>query len=628
MGFEPEITDDLNEPYSQRSTALLPSYSSPSIIGIAGRPYLLDNESNDYQRNSVEVLQQRNTTNQRDVLLLPQGIWRQSVESWHQGAGQSNTDRDNSLPYRFRSSYGVNPWELWQLSLLPATAQIPGTESMTGPIWLTTYGDHLAVINDDTIHWHDDPTAVEVSFTTPTAAGTIIDVAESAAKVTLLYSNGEVWTTAGEGATPVLHSSPGATATFVGYEKDYMICGIANVMQNISAGGVGTAVFTHPVPEFRWVGSASGNSVIYALGGVADRYVVHRIGIKPDGTGLSPAIVAATLPDGEIGYSIGSYLGFVFIGTNKGVRMAAADSNGDLTLGALLPTTTPVRCFEGQDRFVWYGNSSIDAAYPTLDSPDLDAIFPPNPVVGLGRMDLTSFTVTEITPAYATDLVSSEVTGETRAVVSFGGKRIFSIDSGGVWYETTDLMPGGWLNQGVITYSVEDNKTALYAQMKWEPLEGSVLLDMSFDSLGFARFGDFSTQGSIRSTNVDLGGVIFSRAEPRYILLRDDTLDTLGPEMTRFELRARPTRGRASRWTLPIMNHEVIELDGAVENRDPLIEYDRLIELVESGTMFVYQESKRSYQCTAVEFKWVPQKVTESGKAWQGVFILTIEEVV
>ncbi len=629
MGFaDAELTDDLNEPYSQRSTALLPSYSSPSVIGIAGRAYLLDNESNDYQRNSVEVLQQRNTTNQRDVLLLPQGIWRQSVESWHQGAGQSNTDRDNSLPYRFRSSYGVNPWEFWELSLLPQTAQIPGTDTMTGPIWLTTYGDHLAVINDDTIHWHDDPTAVEVSFTTPTGAGTIIDVAENAAKVTLLYSNGEIWTTAGEGATPVLHSTPGATTTFVGYEKDYMICGIANVMQNISAGGAGTPIFTHPVPEFRWVGSASGNSVIYALGGVADRYVVHRIGIKPDGTGLSPAIVAATLPDGEIGYSIGSYLGFVFIGTNKGVRMAAADANGDLTLGALLPTTSPVRCFEGQDRFVWYGNSSIDAAYPTLDSPDLDAIFPPNPVVGLGRMDLTSFTVTEITPAYATDLVSSEVTGETRAVVSFGGKRVFSIDSGGVWYETDDLMPGGWLNQGVITYSVEDNKTALYAQMKWEPLEGSVLLDMSFDSLGFARFGEYTSQGTIRSQNTDLNGVIFSRAEPRYILLRDGTDDTLGPQVTRFELRARPTRGRASRWTLPIMNHEVIELDGAIENRDPLIEYDRLIDLVESGTMFVYQESKRSYQCTAVEFKWVPQKVTESGKAWQGVFILTIEEVV
>lgn len=627
MGFDPELTDDLNEPYSQRSTALLPSYSSPSVIGIAGRAYLLDDESNDYQRNSVEVLQQRNTTNQRDVLLLPQGIWRQSVESWHQGAGQSNTDRDNSLPYRFRSSYGVNPWTLWEMKLLNATAQIPGTSTMTGPIWLTTYGDHLAVINDDTIHWYFEMDSAEVSSVTPTGSYTIIDVAESAAKVTVLYSNGAVYTIAGEGATPVLHGTY-AGATFIGYEKDYMIAGVGNILKDISVAGAGTPVWTHPVPEFRWVGSASGNSVIYVLGGVADRYVVHRVGIKDDGTGLSPGIVAATLPDGEIGYSIGSYLGFVFIGTNKGVRMAAADANGDLTLGALIPTTMPVRCFEGQDRFVWFGNSSIDGSYPTLDSPDLDAIFPTAPVVGLGRMDLTTFTVTEVTPAYANDLVSPEVAGETRSVVTFSGLRVFSIDSGGVYYETDTLMPGGWLNQGIITFSVEDNKTALYAQMKWEPLNGSVYLDMSFDSLGYARFGEYTTQDSIRSQNTDLGGVVFSRAEPRYILLRDAVDTWNGPRVTRFELRSRPTRGRASRWTLPILNHEVIELDGTVENRDPLIEYDRLIDLVESGIMFVYQESKRAYQCTATDFKWVPQKVTESGKAWQGVFVLTIEEVV
>lgn len=627
MGFDTELTDDLDEPYSQRSTAVLPPYSSPSVIGIAGRPYLLDNESNDYQRNSVEVLQQRNTTNQRDLLLLPQGIWRQSVESWHQGAGQSNTDRDNSLPYRFRNSYGIDPWTLWEISLLPQTAQVPGTSTLTGPIWLTTYGDHLAVINDDTIYWHDDLTATAVSTTVPTASAVVIDIARGAALPTLLYSNGAVYSVAGEGATPTLNGTY-AGANFIGYDKDYLIIGVNNQLKDISAGTPGTLVFQHPVSEFRWVASASGNSCIYVLGGVADRYVVHRVGIKSDGTGLQPAIVAATLPDGEIGYSIGTYLGFVFIGTNKGVRMAASDSNGDLTLGALIPTDAPVRCFEGQDRFVWYGNSSINGAYPTLDAPDLDAIFPPNPVVGLGRMDLTSFTVTELTPAYATDLVSPETTGETRSVQTFTGKRVFSIDSGGVWYETSTLMAGGWLDQGLMTFSVEDNKTALYAQSKWEPLEGSIYLDMSFDSLGFARFAEYTTQGSIRSENTSLNGVLFSRAEPRFILLRDATDTTTGPRMTRWELRARPARGKASRWTLPILNHEVIELDGVVENRDPLIEYDTLIELVESGIMFLYQESKRSYQCVAVEYKWVPQKVTESGKAWQGVFVLTIEEVV
>jgi hypothetical protein len=629
MAFESEITDDLDEPYSRRSTAALPPYSSPSVIGVAGRPYLLDTESNDYRRVSVEVLQQRNTANQRDLLLLPQGIWRQSVQSWHQGAGQSNIDRDNSLPYRFRDSYGVNPWTWWEASLHASCSLLPDTDAMTGRIWLTTYESYLAVVNTSSITWFDSLGAsAAYGTTTPNASATIVDVATSAPAVTVLYSDGSVLTTDGPAASPLLNGIY-ASANFIGYEKDYLIAGVNNTLQDISIGSPGSLIFTHPVPGFRWVDAAAGNSCIYVLGGVADRYVVHRVGIKEDGTGLDPAIVAATLPDGEIGYSIGSYLGFVFIGTNKGVRMAASSSSGDLTLGALIPTTTAVNCFEGQDKYVWYGNSRIDGSYPTLDSPDLDALFPPNPVVGLGRMDLTSFTVTELTPAYANDLVAATVTtGETRSVVTYGDKRVFSIDSGGVWFESDEFMPGGWIEQGIMSFSVEDSKTALYAQANWEPLQGSIILDMSFDSLGYARFGEYTTEGTIRSQNTDLNGTVFSRAEARLLLFPKATDSTLGPTLNRFEFRARPARGKASRWTLPILNHEVIELDGSPETRDPLIEYDRLIDLVESGTMFVYQESKRAYQCVATEFTWVPQKVTENGKAWQGVFVLTIEEIV
>jgi len=73
--------------------------------------------------------------------------------------------------------------------------------------------------------------------------------------------------------------------------------------------------------------------------------------VKTDGTGLTTAVVAAELPDDEVGYEIESYLNFILIGTSKGVRVAQADSNGDLTLGSIIPASQPVRCFEGQDRF-------------------------------------------------------------------------------------------------------------------------------------------------------------------------------------------------------------------------------------------------------------------------------------
>lgn len=617
---EPEITEDLDEPFTQRSTALLPSGTSPGVVGIAGRAYLLDNRNGDYERRSIEVVQQRNTSDNRDLLLLPQGIWRQSVQSWHQGAGQSNLDRDNSLPYRFNRSFGVNVWDWWELSLLSKTAALDYDPSID-PMFLQVLDGQLVICQTETLTWFtglDDASPVELTV----GEDIIIDTCTDGYDIITLDDTGDIYKCP-DNTTANLYDSQ-AGATFIGYNKDYLIVGVGNVLKNIT--GSEATVYTHPQANFRWVDSCDGNSCIYVVGGVGDKTVVHRIGIKQDGTGLDPGIVACSLPDGEVGHSIGSYLGFVFIGTDKGIRMAAPDAAGDLTLGALIPTDAAVYCFEGQDRFVWYGNTSMDGSYAvgSGDAPD----FPTDPAIGLGRMDLTSFTVSDLTPAYANDLVADgALVGVTRSVVTYQGKRVFSVDGEGVYYETDEKMDAGWLEQGVLSYSVEDAKTALYSQSKWEPLEGSILLDMDFDSNGYSRYANYNVQGSIRSQNTDMNGTVFSRTQPRFVLIRDEDEPTLGPTLTRWELRARPARGRASRWVLPILNSETIDLDSAPTNRDPAAEYDRLMSLVESGRMFVFQESGRAYQCTAVDFVWKPEKVTESGKAWQGIYNLIIEEV-
>ena len=132
-----EITDEFNQPYSERTSGL-PSSFSPSVIGIAGVPYLLNtSDGGGYKREAFEVVQQRNTGDTRDTLLLPQDVWRQQVQSWNQGAGQSNADRNDSLLFRYEESFGVDPWYQWHLSLLPETKTM-GTYN--GDIWLTIQG--------------------------------------------------------------------------------------------------------------------------------------------------------------------------------------------------------------------------------------------------------------------------------------------------------------------------------------------------------------------------------------------------------------------------------------------------------------------------------------------------------
>lgn len=622
-----QITQPFNEPFSQASYAL-PSWFSPSVIGLNGRPYLIDTESGAYRRQAVDVVQQRNTSDARDVLLLPQDVWRQMQQSWHYGAGQSNIDRDTALPYRYEDSFGIDPWEQWQISLLPTTELQGATGGYAGKIWLSTISGYLCVFNGETIDWFDElaDDATPVGTVTVSSGNDIIDIADDGLVATVLTEDRYIWTVAGPSATPTKWANHqySANVTFCAWEKDYLIVGDGNVLYNALKSNNPVAIYTHPDTSFRWYSAAAGSQFIYTLGRVGDKTTIHKIGIKPDGTGLVPAIVAATLPDGEIGYSIDSYLGYIFIGTNKGVRMAQSDGNGDLVLGAIIPTPNPVTCFEGQDRFVWFGKSLMDGTY----TDDETGRFPTTTVAGLGRLDLTTFTLTSLTPAWANDIYTTDgVSEQINSVVTFLDKRVFSVEDVGVYFQSDDKVEAGWLKQGTMSFSVEDLKTALYTQAKWLPLVGEIDLDLSYDSGPHERVATLSTAGTVRSDNIDLDGRQFTRVNAAYILCRCPDNAEFGPVMTRWEIRAVPVKGRASRWTIPIMNYDALEIDSIVYNRDVLEEFNILLNICQSGQIFILQESGQSYKVHAKDFLWQPEKLSGNGKAWQGTFTIIVEEV-
>jgi len=187
-------------------------------------------------------------------------------------------------------------------------------------------------------------------------------------------------------------------------------------------------------------------------------------------------------------------------------------------------------------------------------------------------------------------------------------------------------MEAGWLTQGLMSFSVEDDKTGLYMQTKWQPLEGSISLDVSYDSQPYSRIADLTIQSSIRSSNISLEGRQFSRVNVKYVLRRA-TDPTLGPVVTRWEMRAIPANGQASRWTIPILNHEEIEINGSPHTRDVLVELDTLMALYQSRRMFALQESGRTYYVQAKDFRWKPEKLSVSGRAWQGTYTIVVEEI-
>lgn len=630
-----DITREFDEPYlGQGEVGPSPlSNFSPSVVGIAGVPYLLDTASGVYRRESFDVVQQRNNASQRDVLLLPQDVWRQQSESWHLGMGQSNLDRDNSITYRYEESFGIDPWtNQWQYQLLNKVALQPSSDTVSGELWLTTTETHLAIVNDAGIYWYTSLGSASVGSTAAPASHTITDIAndgyvvtflaEDASKANVYYIDGP------SGSNTQWGSSNFSTnSTFIAWEKDYLFVGDANVLKQAPKSGGANTIYTHPDSAFRWYSAASGNSCVYVLGRLGDRTYIHRVNIKQDGTGLQPCIVAAQLPDGETGYTIESYLGFILIGTDKGIRVATPNNDaGDLTLGPIIPTRQPVRCFEGQDRFVWYGNSQMTSAYSVVGTQTYPVF--PNTCAGLGRLDLSATTTSQLTPAYANDLAVTSITNAVvRSVRTFQNKRVFSIDGHGVFYQTDQYMDAGWLKEGTMSFGVEDIKTGLYVQAKWLPLTGKIGLDVSYDNEVFQRVGTMQIQNSIRSGNISLGGTQFSRINGRVLLIRDPDLPETTPIFTRWEMRAIPAKGRASRWTLPVMNYEEIEIDGVKYTRDPLAVLDTLLGLGYSGKLFALQEAGQSFQVHVKEYSWQPEKLSINGKAWEGTLVLVVEEV-
>ena len=625
-----QITREFDEPYYGGQPGGAPSSNTnigASQVAIAGRIYPIDTASNRYAQRSLDVLQQRNTADNRDLLLLPQNVWRQQSSDWSAGAGQSNLDRDNSILNRYDDSFGIDPWTPWQFGLLPATEQLRAT---SGKTWLTLHDGYLVVVTADNhmTYWYSDFGTLSASVSM--GSDPLIDIADRGDGILALNDQGIIYKLDDpNGSAAQYYNSALTGANFIAWEKDFFLCGQANVLKWVKTGNQTSTVYTHPDPAFRWESACEGPQAIYLLGGVGDKWVVHKVTIKDDATALNPAIVAVELPDGEIGYKIESYLGYVFIGTNKGVRMAQPDANGDLTLGAIIPTDEPVRCFEGQDRFVWYGNSSIPAVYSEVTN-DPANVFPTSPVPGLGRLDLTTFTTTSLTPAYANDIAAwDQPVNPVMSCVTWLDKRVFAIEDGGVYYETDDRVPGGWLTQGTMSFSVEDLKAALYMQAKWNPnCAGKFYIDLSFDSSGFTRYANLTvTTSSIRSDNLNLFGTKFSRVNARYVITRCPIDNTKGPIPTRWELRAFPIRGKASRWDVPVILADDVDINGVIETRDPVADKNALVGLVQNGTVFQYQESGQSYQVLAREFLWQPERLSTTGNGWQGTMLMVLEEV-
>jgi hypothetical protein len=603
------ITATLSSPYYTGSTS---SAEVPSRYDVAlnGRPYMLDmwasiyTNHTEFMHESVPLIRNQadQSSSPSEASINPEDLWRRSQDTWHKGSGQAFLDRADSDAARFDTSKGVNVWTRWQLSLLPDTGQ--KLVSTNTNLALVAVGSYLYCADGQVLRRTADVTAGSPTWTviTGTHASTIQSICSDGYTVYLANSGG-VYTTTRGGAAMTGAPYNALVCTLLRYVKGRLMAANANVVYNITAGGAApAALYTHPNTDFVWTDFAEGQTVFYGAGYSGDKSLVYKFTIKADGTALDIPTVAGELPDGEIVRSLQGYLGFLLVGTDKGVRFAAQDSNGNLTIGALIPTGSAVKCFEPQDKYVWYGATNYDATS-----------------TGLGRMDLSTLTAA-LTPAYASDLM---VTGQgtVLSVVTFQNIRVLAVSGLGVYAELTALVGSGTLDSGQITYRLPDQKVGMFVDVRHDGI-GSHLVSVSVDG------GAFAALGTAHTTEITAFAVGQQRGSRFDVRLTLTAVAGVSPVIRSYTLRAYATASTVRRITAPLLLHETLQLhndNSAACN--PSLELAQIAALRSTRSLVTWQEGNTTFPVVVEDFQWRPHHLTKDYKSWNGTCLIQMKAI-
>ena len=313
------------------------------------------------------------------------GWWIRSQSSFHEGTGITFYDPaliPGEGTFRFADSRGVDVWTEGEVTLLNNTAT---THYTSGPIKANgkAFQSARSIQYSGTngiLLWDEyDVDKIAVDGTTTHfidyAAGTdypvyaICDDGVNAYWVTRILDSG-VDKTAVYKKALTGNSSTSATLLFssssivvsegvMEYVKDRIVMAINNKIYEfaVNASSLPSATYTHADTDVVFTSITASGTAIYVAGFSGIQSFIYKFTLSTS-TGAMPsltsAITAAEMPVGEKIYAIEYYLGYMLIGTSKGVRVATVSDDGSIVYGPLMvETTQPVYDFAFRDKFAW-----------------------------------------------------------------------------------------------------------------------------------------------------------------------------------------------------------------------------------------------------------------------------------
>jgi len=453
----------------------------------------------------------------------------------------------------------------------------------------------------------------------------------------------------------------------------------------IGNNGVTDLLFAHEDPSWVWSDATGGETQVYFAGYSSHNTsgtttngngCVYRSGLIGSSTTsttgvttisssnaaqpfqLASPVQALPMSPDEYPTAIRSYLNFIFIGTNRGIRMAqtlsvydpTATATGDLKSGPLIPNiiqplNNPVTAIIGDGRFVWFTWNNYDSSS-----------------TGLGKMDLTTFINGDpLAPVYASDLM---VTGQGTinslvwnpstnlpliAVNGLGLYQPYATNTNGR-ITATKYVATGNITTSIFDYGIPDQKAPVYfeyggvtpdsstlqANVICEPLEPAIAKTLTtinpvypYNQVAFSSPTVIGTAIKEYSLGVAGTGVQSPKSSQFQVVinLNAGTSGLTTPTLYRWTLKSFPNVVSGTNISVVLQLFSVDVVDGVEVYMDPYDNYYWLESLRQAQNLVTYQEGPLSASIAIIEsLDWIPHKRRDNYEnGYEGDCVVTIK---
>ena len=599
------------------------------------------------------------------------GWWLRSQTSWHNGAGilfyEPGTDYQH-VSHRFKDSRGVDIWTVGEATLLPevfhAYSGIQGINAATGydgANEVLVSGDNNGILKKLRLNGNSSITTTDnyvhtgtsycqghngsnFPFTSVTTSGS-----KYYATCTGAIHRGDIATLNSD--TVFARHSGGDAKAFVKYAKSFVFFGENNILNLLDTTQSDTNAHngalpagkqydsrTHLDANFIWNDVAGGTTHIYASGNSGNNGEIFKIGF--DGTptatsngtllpDLSGSTVTATLPDGELVKTIHYYLGYLAIGTNKGVRICQINLDGDVVLGPLLfDSPHPINKFTQRGNYI-YAATKVDSGAYT------------NGI--LIRIDLSQ-QFDDGTFAYAYDLEyqssKDSDNSDCTEVYNLEDRLVMVIQ------ENSDTVKGelqvehtvnkrstGWIETGKIRYGTVEPKFFRYINVQCTTGQGDDITVYTIDKNGI------ETSLAILSEGVSNQDVLITSPSTKQeymsfkFVFNNVTDDQELPVLEAYQIKSTPAQRRQRLYQYPLscFDHEMDKFNSLFGYSGRAMEFIQRIEAIEETGKFVNVTDYRTgeqYQGVIEEVRFKNESSPDKDNSgFGGLLLVTVRKL-